>query len=212
MRGDFKVYQDVFDKSTLMAISALSKKHDLELKMPIKTGKESDVYLMEGDELIAAKIYRIYTSSFKNMWKYIHGDSRFPFLGNNQRKLVFAWTEKEYKNLMFVGNLGIPCPKPLDYKKNVLLMEYIGDGDPAPTAKKLPPKEPKKWLKEIMKYVKKMEKKGFVHGDLSEYNVLNFNEKPIIIDWSQSIFEDHPLFEKLVERDIKNVKRWLKNV
>ena len=44
-----------------------------------------------------------------------------------------------------------------------------------------------------------------VHGDLSNYNILNFNEKPVIIDVSQSVVLDNPISRELLERDINTI-------
>jgi RIO kinase 1 len=43
-----------------------------------------------------------------------------------------------------------------------------------------------------------------VHGDLSEYNILNDGE-PVIIDLSMGVLLDHPLAEEMLERDVHNI-------
>ena len=48
-------------------------------------------------------------------------------------------------------------------------------------------------------------KANLIHGDLSSYNILNFNEEPVIIDVSQSVVKDHIIAQELLERDIKNI-------
>lgn len=212
MREDFKVYQGVFDDFTIKTLYKLSLKHFDRILGPIKTGKEADVYSLERDgKKIAAKIFRIKTSNFKIMREYIIGDKRFPYIGKGKRKMVFAWTKKEFSNLQNAKAMGIRAPEPIAFKNNVLLMEYVGDKKPAPTAKDNPPKNREKWREILWGYVGIMEKKGFVHGDLSEFNVLNHREKPMVIDWAQAVFKDHPLYKKMLERDKKNLRRWLGN-
>ena len=44
-----------------------------------------------------------------------------------------------------------------------------------------------------------------VHGDLSNYNILNQNEEPVIIDVSQSVVLDNPISHELLQRDIKTL-------
>ena len=46
-----------------------------------------------------------------------------------------------------------------------------------------------------------------VHGDLSNYNILNLDETPIIIDVSQSVVLDNPISKELLERDINTLVR-----
>ena len=125
--------------------------------------------------------------------------------------MVFAWTKKEFSNLQKALEIGIRVPSPIAFKNNVLLMEFIGNKDPSPIAKDKPPKNKNKWKNIITEYVEKMEKKGFVHGDLNEFNVINHRERPVLIDWAQSVFRKHPLYEEMLERDKKNLKRWLGN-
>jgi serine/threonine-protein kinase RIO1 len=74
-------------------------------------------------------------------------------------------------------------------------MEYIGfESIPAPVLKDIKnPKEPINLMNELLSFIKKLYQKAkLVHGDLSEFNILYHNQKPVIIDISQAIS-----FEKL---------------
>ncbi len=53
--------------------------------------------------------------------------------------------------------------------------------------------------------MKKLNKAGIVHGDLSAFNILNFNNKPVFIDMSQSTTTENPRFQEYIKRDVKNV-------
>lgn len=46
---------------------------------------------------------------------------------------------------------------------------------------------------------------NLVHGDLSEYNILWYNESPVIIDVSQSVEHAHPLAHEFLRKDISNI-------
>ena len=48
-------------------------------------------------------------------------------------------------------------------------------------------------------------KSNLIHGDLSTFNIMNFNQNPVIIDVSQSVVRDHPIAKELLLRDIKNI-------
>jgi len=58
----------------------------------------------------------------------------------------------------------------------------------------------------------KMYQNGLIHGDLSSFNILNYNEKPVIIDFSQATLVKTPNSEELLERDVKNVLHFFKKV
>ena len=200
-----KISESVFDKSTLMTLYELAKDKKLdEMVGIVSSGKESNVYHgFLGKREIAIKIYAIEASEFKNMDYYIKGDRRFP-AWRNRRQLVYLWAKKEFKNLMRVHE-EVPCPEPIAVEKNVMVMSFIGEGGvAAPKLKDSPPENPEEFLNEIVGFLKAMYKRGFVHGDLSEYNILNAG-KPVLIDFSQGVLKDHPYADELLGRDVKNL-------
>ena len=60
--------------------------------------------------------------------------------------------------------------------------------------------------------MKKMYNIGLVHGDLSSFNILNFNEKPVLIDFSQATLVKTPNSEELLERDVNNIVKFFKKL
>ncbi len=44
-----------------------------------------------------------------------------------------------------------------------------------------------------------------VHADLSAFNILNHNEKPVFIDFSQCTTLDSSRVKEYLERDIRNI-------
>ena len=72
---------------------------------------------------------------------------------------------------------GIPCPLPILYQKNVLVMTMIGEGDqPAPALKDAIHNHHSVYRKTIGQCCNLLRKLfqlcGIVHGDFSEYNLL----------------------------------------
>ncbi|MCD6547025.1 MAG: serine protein kinase RIO [Nanoarchaeota archaeon] len=213
----FKIYKEVFDLSTEKTIYKLSNDGYIDYFIgPISTGKEANVFLAKNPEgeSIAVKIYRIETSNFKNMWKYIAGDERFSNVKKRRRDIVFAWARKEFKNLELAKRAKASAPEPIACRNNVLVMEFIGTNNiPAPIAKIAPPKKPETWFKKIFKDIKRLyQKANLVHGDLSEYNILNNKEKPVLIDFGQGVLFDHPNANQMLMNDVKNIANWLKKL
>ena len=46
---------------------------------------------------------------------------------------------------------------------------------------------------------------NLVHGDLSEYNILWHEDRPVIIDVSQSVEHAHPYANDFLRKDISNI-------
>jgi len=93
----------------------------------------------------------------------------------------------------------------MKFKNNVLVMEFIGNGEIAPRLKDKKPKNPKEFLKEIIINIKRMYKADMIHADLSAFNILNLNERPVFIDFSQCSSLKHPRAREFLERDIRNI-------
>lgn len=212
-----KIFKNVFDEYTMRTIYKLANDGYIEYVIgPISTGKEANVFLAKNahDEYVAVKMYRIETSDFQKMYKYIQGDRRFEKTKNLKRDIVTIWAKKELKNLELAEKAGVLVPKPIVSRKNVLVMGFIGVGEKAaPTAKNCKPKNPKRWMKKVLNYIKLLyQKSNLVHGDLSEYNILNFGEEPYIIDMGQGVLAEHAIAQELLKKDIENVLKWFKKL
>jgi RIO kinase 1 len=211
-KEEWKVRGNVFDNFTNRVLFKLSSKGLFnELESPIKLGKEANVFsASKGEDTVCVKIYRLHTCDFNRLFEYITTDPRYDTLKNQRRKVIFAWTQREYRNLMKVREMGVTCPTPYGFLNNVLVMELIGDT--APQLKDKPPKNPKNFYKKVVKNMKIMFKNKFVHGDLSQYNILNDDEEPVLIDFSQSTSSVNPMYKEYWERDIRNVSNYFKKI
>jgi len=213
-KEEWKTFEGVFDNFTIRTLWQLSSRRFFDgVKSPISIGKEANVFSAEkGKGLICAKIYRLETADFNVMYNYIRNDPRFQGLLRQRRKIIFAWCQREYRNLFKCKQAGISCPKPIVFKNNVLLMEFIGDAEPAPLVRNKPPKAPNKFFKLVLENMKKIHKLKMVHADLSAYKIINHNEKPVFIDFSHSTPLDTPNADELVKRDIKNICVYFKKL
>jgi len=210
----FKVSEDVFDDVTLLALYKLVHKKWLSvIGGSISTGKEANVFYGEREGVsVAIKIYRIRTANFTTMSSYITGDRRFSRVKKSRKELVFAWTRKEFSNLVRAQDAGIPVPEPLVWDRNILIMSYLGENEiPYPQLKNADFEDAAGIYATLMKYIDLLYNKAeLVHGDLSEFNIL-FGEKPYLIDMGQSVTRDHPRAYQFLMRDIRNINRFFKN-
>lgn len=211
---EYEVLEEVLDRSTLMTIyDFLNKGTIAEIHGAVKAGKESRIYWgigPDGREL-AIKIFLTLSSEFrKGMLPYIQGDPRFTHVRRDTRSLVYAWAQKEFKNLQRAYKAGIRVPRPIAVDKNVLIMSFIGEnGVSAPLMKEAPPKKPRRTYRQLLTYIKKLYKEaGLVHGDLSEYNVMLWRDKPVLFDVSQAVSLKHPMAERFLRRDLENLRQF----
>jgi len=209
----FKTYKGVFDEFTERNLFELqSKGHFDNLLIPFRIGKESNVFIAsKAGKKIIVKIYRVQNCDFKRMFHYIRQDPRYNYLKSQRREIIFSWTQREYKNLIRAEKGKVRSPKPIAWKYNILIEEFIGDEQPAPPLKDCPPKNPKKFFNEIIKQMHTLYQAGLIHGDLSAFNILNHNDKPYLIDFSQSTLTTTPNWRELLQRDIKNVLQYFQS-
>ncbi|MFQ5758716.1 MAG: serine protein kinase RIO, partial [Candidatus Bathyarchaeia archaeon] len=218
MSSERAVLEEVFDRSTLMTIYDFLNKGAIdEIYGVVKAGKEARIYWgrdPEGREL-AIKIYLTVSAEFrKGMLPYIEGDPRFAHIRRDTRSLVYAWAQKEFKNLRRAHEAGIRVPKPIDVKNNVLIMEFIGEnGVSAPLLREASLQNPKKVYQQLLNHVKKLYQKAeLVHADLSEYNIMIWEGKPMLFDISQAVPLKHPMASKFLRRDLENLHRYFKKL
>ena len=214
-KEEFRTIEEVFDRLTLQGMLKLFTRGVIdELYGVVNAGKEARVYYATGPAgELAVKIYYTHTADFrKGMMQYIEGDRRFKRVRSNTRSMIYTWNQKEFSNLQLCETAGVNAPRAIDFYRNILVMTFIGeDGYPAPLVMDYPPEEPQPFYDQTLEEMKLMwQKAGLAHGDLSQYNIMNFNNTPIIFDVSQAMLTNHPMAPMLIERDITNVNNYFR--
>ncbi|MBI2659129.1 serine protein kinase RIO [Candidatus Woesearchaeota archaeon] len=215
-REDFKTMHDVFDGFTNRTLYKLITQGHFEgLESPISIGKESNVFsaIRKDGSRVMVKIYRLETCDFNRMYDYIKDDPRFIDMKKGKRNIIFSWVQREYRNLMKARQANVSVPTPLTFSGNVLVLEFIGDdGVFAQKLKDSIPKNPKEFFEKIIANMKRLHRAGFVHADLSAFNILNHNEKPVFIDFSQCITLNSSRSNEYLERDVRNICNFFRKI
>lgn len=215
------VFGDVFDDATLMALYELAKKGYIDaMGGSVSTGKEANVFHAISKEYgeVAVKIFMMSTANFNAMKDYILGDPRFMGIRHTRKDIILAWARKEFKNLKRAQEAGVRVPEPYVVKRNILLMEFIGnDGVAMPQLKDviMTQDDAQRIFNKIVEYMSLLYGKAkLIHADLSEYNILvDMNDmSPVIIDMGQSVTTDHVNAETFLIRDVNNVARFFKKL
>jgi len=195
----YKGYGLVFAGYDAIALRSLAdKKHISALGSFIGVGKESEVYKALGFGEVILKFHKIGQRSFqtvRNNREYMPEAGHCPWIFASAKSAA-----REYEALQALnGKVSVPVPIALD--RHVIAMSFI-DGV---NLFRCTLAEPDKIYQEILDEVKKAYGAGFIHGDLSEYNIMVDDDNLWIIDWPQWISPDHPNAEVTLRHDIETV-------
>lgn len=190
---------------------------DLEYVTQVKSGKEATVHTVfaEGKHM-ALKVYRPNTkNAARGSYMTIGGlDKR------SQRALVNRsrhglklerelWTNKEFEVLTQLNSLGAAVPGVYGTVENAVLMEFIGEGQaaaPRLADVKLDLETSKQVFQMLLDNIQLFCELDIVHGDLSPFNILVHNKRPVIIDFPQAMsLRKNPLARERLLRDLRNV-------
>jgi RIO kinase 1 len=208
-----KLLDEFFDHATLLAVSRLINQGLFDaVDFPIATGKEGGVFrATKGDEFRAVKIYRIGNAMFRRLPAYALDELRREASVRNYGGMIIAWTRREHTILGRLKDAGVRAPIPYGHYRNVLVMEFIGDAEgAAPRLKDALVSDPEALYQDLVLQIGGMVRKAkLVHGDLSPYNTLYFEDRVVLIDVAQAVASTHSVAPRLLERDITNFSKFL---
>ncbi|MEM4223704.1 MAG: RIO1 family regulatory kinase/ATPase, partial [Metallosphaera sp.] len=128
----FKTIDSTLDSSTSLAVIQVMRKLNIESILgAIASGKEAKVYpaRTRDGKYIALKIYYTSTASHKRaIRRYVSLDGRAEVRFSSTKEMIYGWARKEFGNLQKMFEAGVRVPKPFLVIKNVLAMEFVGDG------------------------------------------------------------------------------------
>jgi len=199
--------------------SWFKKYPDFKVIRNIKSGKEATVFLIETvGQLRCLKVYDRLSMATKANSVYLFGkwfkepSVRKSITNGNkfsQDLLKKIWVKREYYLLKKLSQKGVNLPKVFDYNNNSIMMEYLGTPNlAAPLIKDIDfsPDLAKLAFDEIIKSIKIFLKNGIVHADLSEFNILWWQEKPFIIDFPQAVdIRSNSNYKLFLWKDINHI-------
>jgi len=206
-----QVFEEVFDRQTLMILYELSNRGEFAyLNGVVSSGKEARVYAgvkADGAD-VAVKIYLVASSDYKRRMQYVIGDPRFTKIRRDSRGIAELWARKEFTNLNAAYEARAPVPKPFAFLGNVVVMEFIGIGG-VPAPRLIDREVTKKDYLMTLKALRAVYRGArLVHSDLSEYNIMKYDKKIILFDFSSAVSVLHPMAQEYLKRDVTNVNRF----
>jgi RIO kinase 1 len=186
----------------------------------LQSGKEAEVFvvLSEG-EYRCAKVYKEANNrTFKQKTQYtegrkVRGSRQARAMEKNSRygrqERESEWQNKEVEALGLLSAAGVLVPKTHAYYEGVLLLEMVvtEDGSPAPRLNDvvITREQALDYHHTLVRQVVKMLCAGLIHGDLSEFNVLQSHTGLVIIDFPQVVQATANNAFSILERDLKQV-------
>ncbi len=131
---------------------------------------------------------------------------------HGKRLMQARWTSHEHDVMAVLWQAGLRCPYPVGYSDDVFVMEYIGDSDgaaPHLARARLDPTELAAAYEQLVEGLFTMTAAGWVHGDLSAFNLLWWEGELWFIDLPQAMeIAANPQGLNFVHRDVLNVCSW----
>jgi RIO kinase 1 len=193
----------------------------------VRGGKEATVYRAEGAAgPLAAKVYSdAEVRDFRADRSYLAGrriaDRRIrKMLGDSRRRALSPelahWVYHEYLMLWRLHGAGLAVPRPavgpeadaMIEAGRVVLMEWIGDEEPAPRLAdvELGGDDAESAWRQARRFLTELLEMGLVHGDLSTFNLLWWQGRALLIDLPQTVeARNNPHAADLLERDVKSL-------
>jgi RIO kinase 1 len=206
----------------------------LDVVRRIKAGKEATVYACSahpstGKAWLAAKLYHQRSlRSSRNAGQYQQGRGLLDEDGNAAQPRSWrldkaiaqksargkaadqtSWIMHEFTLLQTLHARGADVPEPVEHAAQALLLEFIGAGpDAAPALSDIAiaPDDAQRLFERVIFNVELLLELGWVHGDLSAYNILYRNGRIVLIDFPQVVdARNNPRARAIFERDIQQV-------
>src|SRR5512136_1250356 len=197
-------YALVFSGYDTLALMTLTRNGTISaLGSKIGEGKESVVYEALGLGPVAIKFHRVGQRSFSSARlnrDYMPEEGHCPWLIASRRS-----AEREFLALTTL-HPKVSVPLPIAQNRHTVVMSLIN----GPNLNHCRLEEPQQILDEILVYAGIAYRKGVIHADLSEYNILMEEGRSVIIDWPQWVETSHPNARSILERDIDNILTFFK--
>lgn len=197
-----------------LALKALVEKGVIaQIGPEIGAGKESDLRLAvndEGSEFII-KLHRLGKLDFRATKKARAFLAEKRHISPLYESRLSA--EREFEALNELFRAGVSVPKPIAQNRHIVAMHVVSGQDLYRIKKSEFETEDDilTLFDNILNELEKAVKHGYIHGDLSEYNIrLNEDEYPVFFDWPQYIKTESNQAKRILTRDVNNILNYFK--
>ena len=194
-------YRLTFEGYDALALHTFAERDTVDgVGAPLGVGKESDVYEARSFEPLALKYHREGYTNFREVQKereYTAEKAHRSWLYTARKA-----AEREYEALEALYP-AVSVPKPVDQNRHAVVMAKV-DGVELSRVE-LDSGQVVGVLDLVLAEMAAAHRAGYVHADMSEYNVFVASDGVTVFDWPQSVTVEHANARELLERDVENV-------
>jgi RIO kinase 2 len=185
----------------VLALHAFAERDEIEgMGSPLGVGKESDVYEVQGFRPMALKFHREGYTQFRE----VHRGRDYT---SEKEHTSWQYTARKAAEREFEALEGlypdVNVPRPVAQNRHAIVMEKM-DGVELQRAQ-LEPEQASGVLDLILRELATAYDLGYVHADVSEYNVFVDEDGVVLFDWPQATSTDHENARELLDRDVENI-------
>ncbi|AWB26845.1 serine/threonine-protein kinase RIO2 [Halococcoides cellulosivorans] len=197
----YEGYTLTFEGYDALALHTFAERGTIDgVGAPLGVGKESDVYEVQSYRPMALKYHREGYTEFRAVDRereYTADRDHVSWLYTARQA-----AEREFETLEALYP-DVAVPRPIDQNRHAIVMERIDGVELRQAA--LDPSDVPAVVRAVFEVYADAVADGFIHADLSEYNVFVTESGVVIFDWPQAVATDHDNSAELLERDVENL-------
>jgi len=197
----YEGYQLEAEGYDALALRTFAERETVEgVGAPLGVGKESDVFEVQSYTPLALKFHREGYTNFREVMRereYTADRQHVSWLYTARKA---AEREHEVLEALYPD---VAVPQPVDHNRHAIVMEKLAGVELAKA--KLDPEQAPAVCDLVLREVESAHASGYVHADMSEYNVFVSEDGITVFDWPQAVSADHDNAGELLRRDAENV-------
>ncbi|WP_318567130.1 serine/threonine-protein kinase RIO2 [Salinigranum marinum] len=197
----YEGYQLTFEGYDALALRTFAQRDTIQgVGAPLGVGKESDVLEVQSYKPLALKFHREGYTNFREVNKereYTADHHHVSWLYTARKA-----AEREHEVLTELYP-DVRVPRPVDHNRHAIVMEKFAGVELGRA--KLESSQAVGVLDLVLSELATAYEAGYVHADMSEYNVAVSSEGITVFDWPQAVPTDHDNARELLARDVRNV-------
>ena len=197
----YEGYKLTFEGYDALALHTFAERGTIEgVGAPLGVGKESDVYEVSSYTPFALKFHREGYTNFREVMREREytADREHVSWMYTARKAA----EREYAALETLYP-DVSVPRPVDQNRHAVVMEKLAGVELSMA--NLPDEQVVGVCNLVLQEIGEAFEAGYVHADLSEYNVFVSSDGVTVFDWPQAVSTDHANATELLARDVENL-------